>query len=123
MSTPKILGREPAVLVSVIEAALALAISFGWLADIGIKGQQDLGVVMAVVAGAAALYVAYVTHDTMLGVSVGLLKALIALAAVYNLTITLEQTGALIAFLTVAIGLFQRTQTTPIAQGNFNLAA
>lgn len=123
MSTPTIFGREPAVIVSLIEAALAMLVAFGVLAGLGIKGQAELALVMAVVSGLAGVYVAYVTQATLLGVCVGLLKALIALGAVYGLTLTVEQTGALIAFLTVALGLYQRTQTGPAPRASFNLAA
>jgi hypothetical protein len=121
--TPKIFGREPAVISSLIEAALALAISFHLLAWAHIGGQAELALVMAVVSSGLGLYVAWVTRATLLGVAIGLIKALIALAAVYGLTISVEQTGTLIAFLTVLIGLFHRTQTTPLAQPAFDLAA
>lgn len=121
--TPKIFGREPAVLASLIEAGLALLVAFGVLADLGIRGQQELALVMAVVSSALGLYVAWVTRATLLGVAVGFTKALIALAAVYGLTLTVEQTGALIAFLTLILGYFQRTQTEPDPAPSFNLAA
>lgn len=117
--TPKIFGREPAVLASLVEALLALLISFHALAFIGIDDQGTLLVVMAVVNGGFGMYVAYVTRDTLLGAAVALAKALIAFGAVYGLTASIEQTGALIAFLTVAIGLYQRTQTGPTAAPGF----
>lgn len=120
---PKIFGREPAVIVGLIEAFLALLISFGWLSVIGLRGQEELAIVMAVVSAAAGLYVAYVTKATLLGVAVGFIKALAALAAVYGLQISVEQTGALIAFVTVLLSMYQRTQTEPIASPNFDLTA
>lgn len=119
--TAKIFGREPAVLASTVEALLALLISFHALTFIGLNGQAELVVVMAVVNGALGLYVAYVTHDTLLGAAVALLKALVAFGAVYGLTLTSEQTGTLIAFLTVALGMYQRTQTGPSGRPSFDL--
>lgn len=121
MNAPKIFGREPAVIASLIEATLAMLVAFGLLTGLGIKGQAELALVMAVVSSALGVYVAWVTRATLLGVAVGLLKALIALGAVYGLTLTIEQTGALIAFLTVALGLFQRTQTEPATVSSFDL--
>lgn len=121
MSAPKIFGREPAVIASLIEAGLAMLVAFGLLTSLGIKGQAELALVMAVVSSGLGIYVAWVTRATLLGVAIGFTKALIALGAVYGLTLTIEQTGALIAFLTVALGLFQRTQTTPAAQPSFDL--
>lgn len=112
---PKIFGREPAVIAALIEAALALLISFNALTGLGIKGQPELMLTMAVVNGLVGLYVAYVTRDTILGAAVAVVKALIAFGAIYGLTLTTEQTGTLIAFLTLAIGMFQRTQTGPTA--------
>lgn len=123
MPAPKIFGREPAVIAGLVEAALALLISFGALAGIGIRGQAELALVMAVVTGGLGVYVAWVTHATLLGVAVGFIKAVLALAAVYGLTLNIEQTGALIAFVTVALGLYQRGQTTPLEQPRFDLAA
>lgn len=122
MNTPKIFGREPAVLSSLVEAALALAISFHLLAWAHINSQAELALVMAVVSSGLGFYVAWVTRATLLGVAVGLVKALIALTAVYGLSINVEQTGTLIAFLTVAIGFFQRTQTDPLEHPSFNLS-
>lgn len=115
----KIFGREPALVVSLIEAGLALLVSFGVLAGLGIRGQEELALVMAVVTSGLGVYLAYVTRDTLLGVVVGFVKAALALAAVYGLELTVEQTGSLIAFITVAIGAWQRTQTGPAAVPSF----
>lgn len=111
--TPKIFGREPAVLASLVEALLVLLVSFHALVFIGIDSQGTVVVFMAVVNGGIGLYVAYVTHDTLLAAALALVKALIAFVALYGLTLSAEEAGSLIAFLTVAIGFFQRTQTGP----------
>lgn len=121
--SPKILGREPAVIVGLIQALLALLVSFGVLAPLGIKGQPELALVMGVVIAAGDLYVAWSTHQTLLGVAIGFVKAFLAFIAIYGLALNTEQTGALVAFITVGIGLFQRTQAAPLGQGNFDLAA
>lgn|GEM_PF-3402001 len=118
--TAKIFGREPAAIAGLIEGALALLLAFGWLSFIGLRGQEDLAVVMAVVSGAMGVYVAWVTDETLLGYVLGLVKALIALGAVYGLTLSAEETGALIAFLTVALGFWQRDKVEPLEQPTFS---
>lgn len=104
-----ILGREPAALIGFIEALLALAGTqlFGW-------SNEQVGTVVAVTAAILGLYTAVVTHDTLLGVAVGLLKAVVIAAIGFGAHISAEQTGLLVAVTTTAISLFQRTQTSPI---------
>ncbi len=106
----KIFGREPAVLVGLIESALVLVLSFGLFN----LTQDTVGAIMAVVTAAFGLYLAYVTKDTILGAAVGLLKAGLVLATFYGFSLSFEQSAALIAFVTVGLSLYQRTQTTPL---------
>jgi uncharacterized membrane protein len=111
----KIFGREPAALIGVLEGILAFALTlnvFGLTAD-------SIGAIMAVVVAAFGLYSAYVTRDTLLGVAIGLAKAVIALFAAYGLPLSPDKTGALIALITVVFGLFQRTQTDPLVTPTF----
>lgn len=115
MSYPTIFGREPAAVVGLIEAFLAALFSFGLLDAIGITSTESLGLVMAVVIAITGTYVAYVTQDTLLGHVITALKALVALGTVYGLSLTSEQSGILIALVTAAFSLFQRTQTSPTA--------
>jgi len=109
VSPVTIFGREPAAIVGTIEAALALLVAF----QLGLDAPH-VALIMGVVTSLAAVYTAWVTKDTLLGVVVGLIKAVIALAIGYGLSLTPEQTGALIAVATVALGLFNRQQTYPL---------
>ena len=104
-----IFGREPAAIVATIEAALALAVAFFLHITSG-----QVGLIMAVVTAALAVYTAVVTHDRLLAVVVGLAKALLALGVGFGLHLSPEQSAAIIAFVTVAMGLFNRQQTTPM---------
>lgn len=97
---PQIFGREPAAIVAAIQAVLALLIGFGTLEPIGLSTQTDLAVVMGVVGAVAALYLAYVTSETLLAPVVEVLKASLALGAIYGLAITAEETALLIATVT-----------------------
>jgi hypothetical protein len=115
----KIFGREPAAIVGLIEAALVLSLSFGLFN----LTQDTIGIIMAVVSAAFGVYLAYVTNETLLGAVVGLTKAVIALGAVYGLALTTEQTGAAIAFITLVMSFWQRTQVTPMDHPSFQTIA
>jgi hypothetical protein len=125
MNSPTIFGREPAVIVGLIQAVLALAVSFGVLAFVGIKGQVELGIVMGVVIAVLDLYVTYVTRRALLAAAIGLVKALGAFVAIYGYALTVEQTGSVIAVLTFGLALFHQSQTEPLlkADHSFDLAA
>lgn len=111
----KLFGKEPAAWVGLIEASLALAVAIGWLA----WTREQTALVMAVVVCVFGVVTAYLTKDTMLGVLVGLTKAVIALALGFGFTLSPEVTAAIIAFVTVAVSFFQRTQTSPAPTPSF----
>lgn len=117
------LGGEPVAIVGAIQAALVMAVSFGWLTDIGLTTQHDVALVVIVVSAVGAAYTAYVTHQTLLAPVVALFQALVNLGVIYGLHISTEQTGMVVAFITAAFALFHRTQTSPTAEGSFKLAA
>lgn len=111
----KIFGREPAMLIGAIEAGLVLVLSFG-LFDLT---ENTVGLIMAVVIAAFGLYSAYVTSETLLSGVIALLKAGLALFAVYGFSLTPEQTGALIAAVSVFFALYTRTQVSPLENPSF----
>lgn len=115
----KIFGREPAVIVGTIEAALVLVLSFGLFN----LSQETVGLIMAVVIAAFGLYTAYVTSETLLAAALSFIKAALALATVYGFTLTDAQMGALLAFVSVVFALFQRTQTSPLPEPSFQTIA
>lgn len=119
MSTVKIFGREPVVIVNTIEAVLACLIAFRALDFIGIRGAEELAIVMAVVSTALGLYVAYVTGETLLGALTGFIKAGLALAAVYGFNLTAEETAGLLTAVTFVLALWHRTQTSPAIYPSF----
>lgn len=119
MSTVKIFGREPVVITNAVEGLLACLIAFHALDAIGIDGPQALAIVMAVVSSGLGLYVAYVTHETLLGALTGFIKAGLALAAVYGFELTAEQTAGVLTAVTVVFALWHRTQTAPLARPTF----
>lgn len=114
----KIFGREPAALVGVVQAALWVAVVFG----AGITDQQGL-LITAAVAALLDVVAAWGTRDTVLGLLVGAVKALMAVAVGFGLDWNADQQGAVLAFASIVVSLFQRTQTSPLERGSFRLAA
>lgn len=110
-----IFGREPASILSGIEAVLTLIITFGVGQGLGIS-QEFYGPFIALVSAGVGAYIAWTTKDTGLGYYLGAVKAGVALIAVYGFTITDAQLGALLAVVTVGVGLFNRQATTPVAK-------
>lgn len=119
----KIFGYEPAALIGAIQALLIVAISFHWLDGIGLHSQGDVMAVVVVMSTLAAVVLAYKTHATLLAPAIELFKALAAVAVIYGFRLTTEQTGSLVAAITVVLALFQRTQVIPLKHGNFTLDA
>lgn len=111
----KIFGKEPAAWVGLIEAALVMTVALGL---VHITSNQT-SLIMAAVVAVFGVVVAYYTKDTMLGVLVGLTKALIALALGFGFTLSPAVTASLIAFVSVAVSFFQRTQTSPATVPSF----
>lgn len=111
--------REPAALTGLISGVLSLLLSLNLL---GLTN-ENVGLIMGVVTAAFGVYTAWKTKDTMLGVIVGFVNSGFALVAGYGLELSPDTTAAAIAIVTVVVGFFQRTQTAPLAVGNFNLAA
>jgi hypothetical protein len=108
-----IFGREPAAWLGLIEAALALFVAFPIAQRAGIDSTFVV-LFMAVVSAAFGVYTAFATKDQALGYIVGLVKAGIALAAYFRLELSPEQTALVVAFVAVAVGFFQRSQTSPV---------
>lgn len=116
-----IFGREPAAIVASIQAVLVLAVSFGWLEGVGLDSQDDVALVVAVLTALAAVLLAYITSETLLAPVVELFKASLALAAIYGLSITEEQTGMVISAIVAVFAAFHRTQTSPLEYGSFEV--
>lgn len=117
MKTPTIFGREPAAVVGTLQAVLVLVALLAGLDTV----QVGATAVVLVVLG--DLYVAYKTRATMLGLVIGLLKAGVAVFAAWGIDASPELVTGLVGFVTAVAGLFQRTQTSPVSQGSFDLAA
>ncbi|MGH3500115.1 MAG: hypothetical protein ACRDQA_04305 [Nocardioidaceae bacterium] len=113
MTPTRILGQEPAAIVGVCEAALALLLAF----SVGGLTDHTVALIMACVTAGMGVAVAFWTHHPALSGVVGLCKAALALAVGYGVALTDTQTAAVIALVTVVGGMFLRTQTSPRTKG------
>lgn len=111
----KIWGREPAAFIGLISGVLSLLLSLNLF---GLTN-ENVGLIMGVVTAVFGVVTAYVTRDTMLGVIVGLVNAIFALVAGYGFELSADTTAAAIGVVTVLVGFWQRTQTTPLEKGSF----
>lgn len=110
MKAPKLFGREPAVIVAVLQAAIVLLGDqlFKW-------SENEIIGVTAVVVVIGDGYIAWATHDTLLGVGVGAVKVLAACAGAFGAAIPPGLEPQLIVLVTTVAAFFQRTQTFPEA--------
>lgn len=115
-----IFGREPVAYVGLVQVVLALLVSFGWLEFIGLRGQADVGLVVGVLSGIAALYLAFVTNETLLAPAVEAVKALLSLGVIYGLHLTAEETGLLISVVVAVIAFFHRGAVFPVRNPSFD---
>lgn len=114
------LGRDPAALLALVQAALTLALSFGLLAWAGLSTQVDLALLLGVLNALSAVYLAWGTTETALAAVVELFKGLVAFGAVYGLSISIEQTALAIVLINAIATAFLRTQTSPLTNGSFS---
>jgi hypothetical protein len=117
----KIFDRDPVIYVGAIQALLVMLLSFGALDWIGLSSQDQLMIVVALLTAAGAVATAFKTHRTLLAPIVELFKAGVAVAAIYGLNITTEQTGTVIAFIMMVAAFFHQSQVHPLTQGTFQL--
>lgn len=121
MRNPRIFGREPVVISNAIEGILAMLLAFNLLGFAGVDSAEAMAILMAVVSSVMGLYVAYITKDTLLAATVGVVKAAAALIAAYGYEMTEIQLAQTIAAITVVSALWGRTQTGPAVDPSLNL--
>lgn len=115
----QILGRDPAAILALVQAALTLLLSFGALAWAGLTTQTDLMVTLGVLNALSAVYLAWGTTETALAAVIELFKAGLSFAAIYGLSISVEQTALAIVLINAVATAFLRTQTSPMTHGSF----
>lgn len=107
----KLFGKEPAAIVGFITAALTVLAAYQ---DVVSLTPHQVAAVGGALSALGALIIAARTQHTTLAVVLGLFKALVALGAAYSLTLSPEQTAAVIGLLTFGFDLFNRQSTSPV---------
>ncbi len=106
----KILGQEPAFLVGVLEAVLALFLTMNFAVGIGLD-QINAAVIVATANAGLGLVVAYAARDTLYAALIGFAKAILVLAVTFGAPLTDQQTGAAMALITLVAGAYLRGRT------------
>lgn len=108
----KVLGREPALWCALAAAAVKLVAAF-WI-DLSVDQQSALN---AIVAGILGLVVAIAVKDGIQAAVLGFAQAALALAIGFGLHMSAPNQATLMAFVAVAVGMFERTQAiAPVPQ-------
>lgn len=109
MTTRTIFGREPAAITSVVMAAVALFVAFGF--DISTETQ---GLIQAAVNAVLALIVVINVHENVLPAIVAVIQTGLPLVVAFGLDLTEAQQGAILAASSLVLGLIVvRPQVSP----------
>jgi len=117
-ATVKIFGREPALILGLIAAAIQLFSAV--ILPLSVEQQGVLNAVAVAVLGLATAIA--VSSDKAAPAVVGLVQAVLACALAFGLALSPETQGAIMAFTSAAVAMFVRTQvgapvTASVADG------
>jgi hypothetical protein len=104
----KILGREPALIISTLSALLSLIVTF----NVGMSGEQA-GAIVAVTSAVFGAITAAMTRPIAPAAFTALVAAGAALLAAYGLNVSAETVGATNAVVLAVLALLTRGQVSP----------
>jgi hypothetical protein len=107
MSTPKFFGREPAAWLTLVAVVVKLAVAFGWDATPEVQAAVN-----GVAAAGMGILIALVARDGLGAAIIGFAQAALALALGFGLDWSTDRQAVVMAFVTVAVGMWDRTQVT-----------
>lgn len=103
-----VFGREPAAITGVVSAFLTLGISFGLDIDTEVQGY-----IIAAVEAVLGLIVVLQVKENVYPALITLVRVAIPLVVSLGLSLTVDQQGALLAFVTILLTFFgTRPQVT-----------
>lgn len=105
----KVFGREPALILQTVSAALALLVTFNFN---GLSAEQAAAIV-AVLSAAFAAATAAITRPIAPSAFTGLVAAAAALIAAYGYEVSTETVGAVNALALAGLAFLTRGQVTP----------
>lgn len=104
----KIFGREPAVVLGIVSAALSLAVTF----NVGLTTEQA-GAIVAVISGVFAAITAALTRPIAPSAFTGLVTVVVALLAAFHFNVAPETVGSLNALVVAVLVFLTRGQVSP----------
>jgi len=107
----KIFGREPALWINVITAALSMLVTFGF----GGLDDNKATAIVAVLNAGAGVFVAWHTRPIALGLFNGFISAVAVMVAGFGLDFSQQQVGAVQLIAATVLTLIARGQITPVA--------
>lgn len=106
----KIFGREPALWLTLIQTALAVAVGLG----LDVSGGQ-MGLINAAAAAVLALVAAFAVRPFPVPLLMGAIQALLAMAVGFGLDLDATQVGLLNAAAAAVVGFIMRMHVEPSA--------
>ena len=103
----KVFGREPAMWLMLI--AVGVKVFSAFVVEVSPDAQAWIN---AAAAAGMGLVVAILTRDSVGAAVLGLAQAVLALAVGFGLDWSADQQALVLSFVTVAAGMFDRTQVT-----------
>ncbi|WP_030506380.1 hypothetical protein [Microbispora rosea] len=103
-----ILGREPALWLSLIQTVIALAVGLG----LSITGEQ-VGLINGAAAAVVALVAAVAVRPFPVPLLMGAIQALLALGVGFGLDLSPEQVGLVNGALAALVGFIMRMHVSP----------
>ena len=114
MKLPLIFGREPALVLGLVQAAILAAVTFGL--DLT-AGQQ--GVVIALASSGVGLYVATkVERDKLVPRVLGFVQAFVALAVAFGWDASADTQGVVMTLAGAVVAMYTRTQVTAVVDAD-----
>lgn len=107
MPTVKLFGREPAAVLALVSVLVKLASAYLFHATV-----EQQATVNTVAACAVALFIAVSAHDSIGAAVFNLAQAAVAAAVGFGLKLDADHQAMWLSLVTVAIGLWSRTQVT-----------
>jgi hypothetical protein len=104
----KILGREPALWLTLIQTVVALAVGLG----LAVTGEQ-VGLINAAAAAVLALIAAVAVRPFPVPLLMGAISALLALGVGFGLALSPEQVGLANAGVAALVGFILRMHVSP----------
>ncbi|QGZ53379.1 hypothetical protein GPZ77_34705 (plasmid) [Streptomyces sp. QHH-9511] len=107
MKTPLIFGREPAAWLTLVAILVKLAAAFGWNASPEVQAAVN-----GIAAAAMGLLIAWMVHDGAGAAIIGFAQGALALALGYGLDWSADRQAIVMTAVTIAVGMWDRTQVT-----------